>query len=74
MYSDKNPISCQFATENICSSAVVLNYLSIKIVSLFVFPFSWESRIHPLHLCRGVSPPPNSVLDITVSNLMVRFH
>ena len=31
-------------------------------------------RIHWLHLCRGVRPPPiTSVLDMTLNNLMVRF-
>ena len=36
-------------------------------------PVSWGSRIHWLHLCRGVRPPLTSVLDMTLNNLMVRF-
>ena len=36
-------------------------------------PVSWGYRIHWLHLCRGVRPPPTSVLDMTLNNLMVRF-
>ena len=35
-------------------------------------PVGWSSRMHRLHLCRGVRPPPMSVLDMTLSNLMVR--
>ena len=30
-------------------------------------------RIHQLHLCRGVRPPPMSVLDMLLNNLRVRF-
>ena len=37
-------------------------------------PVGWGCRIHWLHLCRGVRPPPQtSVLDMTLNNLMVRF-
>ena len=36
-------------------------------------PVSWGCRIHWLQLCRGVRPPPTSVLDMTLNNLMVRF-
>ena len=32
----------------------------------------WGCRIHWLHLCRGVRPPPTSVLDMTLNSLMVR--
>ena len=40
----------------------------------FVFcPVTWGCRIHWLPLCRGVRPPPTSVLDMTLNNLMVRF-
>ena len=39
-----------------------------------ICPVSWGCRIHWLHLCRGVSPPPlTSVLVMTLNNLMVRF-
>ena len=38
------------------------------------FPVGWGCRIHRLHLWRGVRPPPpTSVLDMTLSNLMFRF-
>ena len=33
----------------------------------------WSCRIHRLHLCRGVRPPPTSVQDMTLNNLIVRF-
>ena len=35
----------------------------------------WGCRIHRLHLCRGVRthPPPTSILDMTLNNLMVRL-
>ena len=37
-------------------------------------PVSWSCRIHRLLLCRGVRPPPpKSVLDMALDNLMVRF-
>ena len=41
-------------------------------------PVGWGCRIHQLHLCRAViSPPPppplTSVLDMTLSNLIVWF-
>ena len=36
-------------------------------------PVGWGCRIHRLLLCRGVRPPPTSVLDMTLKNLMVRF-
>ena len=35
----------------------------------------WNKTVHQLYLCRGVRPPPPmSVLDMTLINLMVRFH
>ena len=38
-------------------------------------PVSWGCRTHQLLLCRGVRPPPPmSALDMTLNNLMVRFH
>ena len=37
-------------------------------------PVGWGCRIHRLLLCRGVRPPPpKSVLDMTLNDLMVRF-
>ena len=37
-------------------------------------PVDWGCRIHQLLLCRGLRPPPpTSVLDMTLNNLMVRF-
>ena len=34
----------------------------------------WACRIHWLYLCKGVRPPPMSVLDMTLINLIVRLH
>ena len=31
-------------------------------ISSFVCPVSWGCRIHRLHHCRGVRPPPNECL------------
>ena len=36
-------------------------------------PVGWGCRIHRLLLCSEVDPPPMSVLDMTLNNLMVRF-
>ena len=39
-------------------------------------PVGWGCRIHWLHICREVRPPPKkktSVLVMTLNNLMVRF-
>ena len=38
-------------------------------------PVGWGCKIHQLLLCWGVRPPPppTSVLDMTLNNLMVRF-
>ena len=37
-------------------------------------PVGWGCTIPRLHLCRGVrSPPPMSILVMTLNNLMVRF-
>ena len=35
-------------------------------------PVSWGCRIHWLHLCYGVRPPPTTVLDMTLNNLLAR--
>ena len=43
-------------------------------LSPFGSPVGWGSRIHRVLLCWEVkSPPPTSVLDITLNNLMVRL-
>ena len=37
-------------------------------------PVGWGCGIYQLHLCRGVrQPPPTSVLNMTLNNLMVSF-
>ena len=46
---------------------------SCEISPIVVCPVGWDCRIHRLLLCRGVTPPPTSVLDMTLNNLMVRF-
>ena len=35
-----------------------------------ICPVAWGCRIHQLHLCGGVEPPPMIVADITRNNLM----
>ena len=64
-----------------------LNFTVLNIVNAFKFwmflhdhqsndidcPVGWGCRIHRLLLCRGVRPPPMSVLYMTLNNLMVRF-
>ena len=42
-------------------------------VIILVYPVSWGCRIHWLHLCRRVRPPPNECPDMTLNNLIVRF-
>ena len=37
-------------------------------------PVVWDCRIHRLHLCRRIRPPPTtSVLDMILNNLIVRL-
>ena len=40
-------------------------------VHIDLCPVEWGCRIHWLHLCRGIGPPPMSVLDMILNNLMV---
>ena len=55
----------------LCMSVCICIYIHIYI---YIYcSVSWGSRIHRLHLCRRVRPPPMSVLDMTLNNLMVRF-
>ena len=45
-----------------------------EIISLYRQVGWLGCRIHRLHLCRGVRPPPpTSVLDMTRNNLLLRF-
>ena len=48
-------------------------YLSIPTPLHNHCPVSLGCRIHWLHLCRRVRPPPNEYPDMTLNNLMVRF-
>ena len=43
--------------------------------TLILIRVGWICRIHRLHLCRGVRPPPplTSVLDMTLNNLIARL-
>ena len=47
-------------------------YIYIYILQLYC-PISWGCRIHWLYFCRGVRPPPMSVQDMTLNDLMVRL-
>ena len=40
---------------------------------IFFSPVGWGCRKRQLYLCRGVRPPPTSVLHMTRNNLMVRL-
>ena len=52
----------------------IMNSHDNELINKFHCPVGWGCRIHRLHLCRGVRPPPpTSVLDMTVNHLMVRF-
>ena len=55
-----------------CSNALREKHEYISSHSQFC-PVGWGDRIHRLLLCRGVRPPPTSVLDMTLNNLIVRF-
>ena len=51
--------------------------ISIRVISKalsLTCPVSWNCRIHWLFLCGQVRPPLTSVLNMTINNLMVRFH
>ena len=37
-----------------------------------ILNFEWGCRIHRLHLCRGLRPPPTTVLIMTLNNMMGR--
>ena len=42
---------------------------SMMTLTYYTCPVGWGCRIHRLLLCRGVRPPPMSVLDLTLNNL-----
>ena len=44
--------------------------VTLIVLPQFSWPVGWGCKIHWLHLCRGVNPPPTSVLDMTLNNLM----
>ena len=48
----------------------VINKIYLQIIYC---PVNWGSRIHTLHLTRGVRPPPNECPDMTLKNLIVKF-
>ena len=68
----QNPLSGFAPKQTKESSAWQATYIVLHFKS-HICLVSWGWRIHRLHLCRGVRPPPMSVLDITLNNLMVRF-
>ena len=43
---------------------VNIHYVVIILVICYHCPVIWGCRIHRLHLCRGVTPPPNECPDI----------
>ena len=49
-------------------------YISLYHIHVLLCSVGWGCRIHWLLLCRGVRPPPpTSVLDMTLNNLIVRL-
>ena len=57
------------------SSCFVLHFfVKIKLTFFFTCPVGWGCGIYRLLLCRGIRPPPTSVLDMSLNKLMVRFH
>ena len=67
--------------ENILKQHISLWYTLIRVSITFICktnnnncPVSWGYRIHWLHLCKGVRPPPKRVSwYMTLNNLMVRL-
>ena len=53
--------------------AVPSAHIAFGITLTLVCQVCWGCGIHRLHLCRGLSPPHMSVLDMTLNNLMVNF-
>ena len=45
----------------------------VDFINIGVCPVSGDSRIHQLHLCREVRPPPSrtGILDMTLNHLIV---
>ena len=41
--------------------------------TVYLSPAGWGYGIHRLHLCSGVRPPPQRVLDMTSNHLMARL-
>ena len=48
-------------------------YHQIQYITI-VSVVSWGHGICRLHLCRGVKPPPTSVLDMALDHLMAQLH
>ena len=60
-----------FSNVSVCQY-IYLNITSAEVSRMSCCPVGWGCRIHRLHLCRGVTPSPISVLDMKLNNLMVR--
>ena len=57
-----------------CMSLFVLTLLGKVYIQLFSSPVNKGFRIHQLHLCRCIRPPPTtSILDMTLNNLIGRL-
>ena len=48
-------------------------YKVLEHIPTFIGLLDWGSKIHQLHLCRRVRPPPMCVLNMTLNNLMVNL-
>ena len=54
-------------------SSICLVHLTGHCHSTDAFPVGWGCRIHRLLIFTGVRPPPTSVLDMKLNNLIVGF-
>ena len=66
--------SCLPLFFSLLPSSVLYFYSYVTATQNLFCLVGWGCRIHWLHLCRGVDPPPlTSVLDMTLNNLIVKF-
>ena len=72
MCHSESTVNCNWLTHGTNCFLISESYKSLMNHS-YCCPVGWDCRIHQQHLCRGVRPPPMSVLDMTQNSLMVRF-